>query len=265
MANGRGFCGRDASGRKFASNVGMSLLRFSALLALAAVLAGCNAPTAGNAPANNRGATASDAPADFPTRGARETGRRSRAARQAAESAPGAFDYYLLTLSWSPEYCHNHQGAAQCVAHSRFVLHGLWPENADGTYPENCTSDPLPSPTPPNAYPDPRLAAHEWATHGTCTGLTAAAYFNEASTAFASVKIPPAFAQGPGPGSLSADSIVAQFQQVNPGLPQGSVVVSCASNYLSAVEVCLDKNLHGVACGAGLHSCNAGVVKVPMP
>ena len=35
------------------------------------------------------------------------------------------FDYYLLNLSWSPEFCYSHPSAAECAAHPTFVLHGL--------------------------------------------------------------------------------------------------------------------------------------------
>ena len=110
--------------------------------------------------------------------------RQSRAAAK--------FDFYLLNLSWSPEYCHSHPSAAECAAHAAFVLHGLWPENSDGSYPENCSSAPGPSdPTRyQDLYPDPGLLQHEWKTHGTCSGLSPDDYFNAAGTAFRSVRIP---------------------------------------------------------------------------
>jgi ribonuclease T2 len=107
------------------------------------------------------------------------------------------FDYYLLSLSWSPEFCHGHPDGAECAAHSTFVLHGLWPQNNDGGYPENCasTSGP-PKPPDPSAfadiYPDAGLLEHEWRTHGVCTGLGVDAFFSAARAALRSVAIPPA-------------------------------------------------------------------------
>src|SRR6202007_2798831 len=56
--------------------------------------------------------------------------------------APGAFEFYLLTLSWSPGFCDT-GGASkapdQCSvgAGFGFVVHGLWPQYAQG-YPEDC-------------------------------------------------------------------------------------------------------------------------------
>ena len=55
----------------------------------------------------------------------------------------GVFDYYLLSLSWSPTYCETHAGdASQCSQkHFGFVLHGLWPQYAAGGYPQDCATD----------------------------------------------------------------------------------------------------------------------------
>ena len=33
------------------------------------------------------------------------------------------FDYYLLNLSWSPEFCATHANAPECAQHLRFILH----------------------------------------------------------------------------------------------------------------------------------------------
>ena len=48
----------------------------------------------------------------------------------AADNTPGSFDYYLLTLSWAPEFCATHEGNApssECgpAWHLGFVVHGL--------------------------------------------------------------------------------------------------------------------------------------------
>src|ERR1700757_3860920 len=93
-------------------------------------------------------------------------------ARQHSRSQPGVFDYYVLALSWSPEFCHSHPSNVQCSGHSGFVVHGLWPQFVHG-YPEHCSMQPdLANPSSmTDLMPDPSLVAHEWATHGTCSGL----------------------------------------------------------------------------------------------
>ena len=62
--------------------------------------------------------------------------------RRATRGEPGVFDYYVLSLSWSPEFCYSHPGKPECQSgHHGFVVHGLWPQFADG-YPENCSNAP---------------------------------------------------------------------------------------------------------------------------
>jgi ribonuclease T2 len=50
---------------------------------------------------------------------------------QGTAAAPGAFDYYVLALSWSPQYCAtatNNADRSQCSVPHGFVVHGLWPQ-----------------------------------------------------------------------------------------------------------------------------------------
>ena len=187
-------------------------------------------------------------------------------ARQAALATGTGFDYYLLNLSWSPEFCYSHPSAAECSAHDAFVLHGLWPENNDGSYPENCSN--APGPANPESYgdlyPDQGLLEHEWHTHGTCSGLDADTYFATMRTAYMSVKIPPALANLKAQTSMTPDDILGLFTESNPGIPRASLALSCGHNFLTAVEVCLDKSLRPTAC-SGIRSCRANVVRVPAP
>ena len=176
------------------------------------------------------------------------------------------FDYYLLNLSWSPEFCYSHPNAAECAAHAAFVLHGLWPQNNDGTYPENCST--APGPVDPDQYkdiyPDPGLLQHEWQTHGVCSGLSADAFFQTARSAVHSINIPPTLKSLTAQTSLPPDQIVGLFTASNSAIPSQSFVVSCGHNFLTAIEVCLDKSLHPIACPA-VHSCRANTVRIPPP
>jgi ribonuclease T2 len=184
----------------------------------------------------------------------------------AAPAASKPFDYYLLNLSWSPEFCHSHPSDIQCAQHSTFVLHGLWPENNDGTYPENCSTAPGPSNPSQysDIYPDAGLLQHEWKTHGTCSGLSADAFFQLARQAFHSVQIPPTLSTLNKQISLPPAKILGLFTEANPSITNASLAMSCGSNYLTAVEVCLDKQAHPIACGK-LRSCRANTVKIPPP
>lgn len=187
-------------------------------------------------------------------------------AQRATVPAGSGFDYYLLNLSWSPEFCYSHRDAPECASHSTFVLHGLWPQNTNGTYPENCSNAPgLSDPSAfSDIYPDQGLLEHEWHTHGTCSGLAADAFFSTARTAYRSIAIPPQLANLGSQTSMPPGEIVSLFTRSNPSLSSDNIAVSCGHNFLTAVEVCLDKSLHPISCGP-IRSCRANIVRIPPP
>ena len=189
------------------------------------------------------------------------------ASQHATLRTGSGFDYYLLNLSWSPEFCYSHPNAAECASHSTFVLHGLWPQNNDGTYPENCSN--APGPGDPSSfadiYPEAGLLEHEWHTHGTCSGLNADAFFTTARTAYRSIAIPRKLAGLSIQTSMSPNQIMDLFMEDNPRIPRESLAVSCGNNYLTALEVCLDKTLHPIQCGPGIRSCRAIIIRIPPP
>jgi len=196
----------------------------------------------------------------------REGSDRQRRGRAEADAAPGAFDFYLLTLSWSPEFCVSHPGAAECAMHPAFVLHGLWPQNNDGNYPEDCSD--APGPANPaqysDIYPDAGLLAHEWQTHGTCSGLAPDAYFQLERKAFHSVAVPQQIAALTSQIQLTPNQIIAEFTQSNAGTSAGEYAISCGNNRLTAVELCLTKDLQAVSC-SNVKTCRANVVKITPP
>jgi ribonuclease T2 len=181
-------------------------------------------------------------------------------------SARQPFDYYLLNLSWSPEFCHGHRDATECASHSTFVLHGLWPQNTDGTYPQNCSTEPGPRDPASfsDIYPDAGLLRHEWNTHGTCSGLSPDDFFTAARTAFHSVTIPPTLKQLDQQISMPPEGILGLFTAANPSIPRASLALSCGNNYLTAIEVCLNKSGQPTACGP-IRSCRANTVRIPPP
>jgi ribonuclease T2 len=180
------------------------------------------------------------------------------------------FDYYLLNLSWSPEFCATHATAPECAQHLGFVLHGLWPQNNNqtkrGPYLENCSTDPGPSDPSKykDIYPDPGLLRHEWKTHGTCSGLAPDAFFNLARTAFHSLAIPATLTQLTQQISMPPDQIIGLFKTANPHYPAASFALSCGNNYLTAIEVCLNKSAQPIPCGP-IKSCRAQTVRIPPP
>ena len=187
----------------------------------------------------------------------------------AAPTSAGQYDYFLLSLSWSPSYCLTHsEDRAQCSKGYGFVLHGLWPQNTDGGYPENCVPDaPLPSDAEARGqtlFPSPRLMQHEWQRHGTCSGLDALDYFNTADRALAVVKVPAALEAPRTSLSKYATEIVAAFRAENPAVPDNGMVVACNRAELFEVRVCLSKSLAPVGCGRGVRSnCPEVALRIP--
>jgi ribonuclease T2 len=186
------------------------------------------------------------------------------AAGTALPVAGGAFDFYLFNLSWSPEFCATHHDSApECAQRLGFVVHGLWPQNFDGSYPQHCGGGdgPRDAASYADIYPDAHLLLHEWETHGTCSGLSAGDYFATIRRAKAKVRIPKELAEAHGQLQLPPAEILGDFVAANPGIGRESFALSCGNNWLTAVEVCLGKDLQAVAC-QNVRSCRANVVKV---
>jgi ribonuclease T2 len=187
-------------------------------------------------------------------------------ANQAAQGQPGVFDYYLLTLSWSPEFCHSqaHAEKPECQSgHHGFVVHGLWPQYAQGGYPENCSTAPgLSNPAQmADIMPDSGLVAHEWSTHGTCSGLDAENYFQLLRQAFTAIKISNRFTAPRESFSVLPSEVKSDFVLGNPNFTAGDIRVSCGNNYLTAVSLCITKDLKPTAC-RNLRDCRANVIRV---
>src|ERR1700735_3505685 len=150
-------------------------------------------------------------------------------AQDRRQNAPGEFDFYVLSLSWSPSFCeeasergNSGRSGAQCGGRPfSFVVHGLWPQYERG-FPEYCDRDswldsnimrPM-----LDLMPAPGLIFNEWKKHGTCSGLNARAYFETIRKARAAVKIPEEFLQLSEPKSIAPDDLEAAFIKANPGL-----------------------------------------------
>ena len=173
---------------------------------------------------------------------------------------PGKFDYYVLSLSWSPDYCASPAGARdrlQCAGPRKygFVVHGLWPQYERGS-PQDCTTDPLNLPAPLKRdvleiMPSERLVQHEWRKHGTCSGLTPPQYFESILATWANVRIPNELKNlTKAEVEFSPAEIERKFIAANAGLKMNMLSVSCNSRFLKEVRVCLDKNFKFRACSA---------------
>lgn len=181
---------------------------------------------------------------------------------------PGDFDYYVLSLSWSPNWCARDgdaRNADQC--HPRhdhgWTLHGLWPQYDSG-YPEDC---PAPrSLDPSRAQSDAMtdimgsggLAWHEWKKHGRCSGLPGPAYYALSRDAYESVTRPVVLRQLDRPIHVPASVIEEAWLQANPDMTANQITITCDGDQIAEARICLTKDLNLRACGADVaRDCRA--------
>jgi len=189
---------------------------------------------------------------------------------------PGDFDFYVLSLSWSPGFCATggaERARAQCAtgANLGFVVHGLWPQYRHG-YPADCdASERSPSRVALDAakglYPDEGLARHEWRMHGTCSGKSPAAYFADVRRARDAITIPPAFRDPHKVQTWAPRDLQSAFIAANPRLRPGMMSIECSRgrSVLREVRICFSKDLRNfVACPeVARHFCYGRPMTVP--
>ena len=177
-----------------------------------------------------------------------------------ADTMPaGEFDYYVLSLSWSPTWCAlegDARGAPQCDADADFgwILHGLWPQFERG-WPSHCRTtarDPSRSQTRrmQDIMGSSGLAWYQWKKHGRCSGLTSAGYFDAARHAFDAVTRPAVFRKLTQPVTLPAHVVEEAFLAENPALAPDMLTVTCKSGRIQEVRICLTKDLEPRNCAA---------------
>ena len=107
-----------------------------------------------------------------------------------------SYDYNLLAVEWKPTQCITRSCPSGYLSND-FNIHGLWPNNWDGSYPSYCSSAPF------NILPetqnllmtcwlsyvstDPKsFWEHEWSKHGTCVtpSISCNDYLNTTATVF---------------------------------------------------------------------------------
>ncbi|MCY4180184.1 MAG: ribonuclease T2 [Litoreibacter sp.] len=170
----------------------------------------------------------------------------------------GEFDYYVMALSWSPNWCAlegDARGSDQCdPRHDHgWILHGLWPQFEQG-WPSYCnTSARNPSRGQTGAMADIMgtggLAWHQWKKHGRCSGLSSEDYFALSREAYASVTRPPLLRRLEEPVKLPASVIEDAFLEVNPDLRATGITITCKKQYIQEARICFTKSLEMRQCG----------------
>ena len=178
-------------------------------------------------------------------------------ARAEGEQA-GQFDYYVLSLSWSPTWCAlegDARNSPQCDTREDFgwTLHGLWPQYNRG-WPAHCpTVERPPSRAMTQGMADimgtSGLAWYQWKKHGSCTGLSAPAYYALARQAYEGVTRPEVFRKLKNPVKLPASVVEQAFLKANPGWKPDMLTITCTQGRIQEARLCLSKDLTPVPCG----------------
>jgi len=170
----------------------------------------------------------------------------------------GTFDYYVLSLSWSPNWC-AYEGDArrsdQCDArHDHgWIMHGLWPQFHRG-YPSYCpTSERAPSRGMTAGMADimgtSGLAWHQWKKHGVCSGLSARDYYALSREAYGRVARPEVFRNLDREVKLPASVVEEAFLKANPEMEPDGITITCRQGYIQEARICLSRDLSPVPCG----------------
>jgi ribonuclease T2 len=187
---------------------------------------------------------------------------QTQPAPSVSRNVPGKFDFYVISLSWSPDYCaaKGDQDPQQCSPGKQlgFVLHGLWPQYDRG-FPASCTNEAFePSMQQKflGLYPSTKLYTHEWEKHGTCSGLSQTAYHQLAADVKAAVAIPDRYQKPSQPIRTTLQELKNDFVAVNPGMSVDSVAPTCkdSGRFLQEVLVCRAKD-------GGAGTCSVEVLK----
>jgi len=171
----------------------------------------------------------------------------------------GDFDYYVLSLSWSPTWCAiegDARDSPQCRDGTGFgwILHGLWPQYQSG-WPSYClTGARNPSRADTGAMADITgtggLAWHAWNKHGKCSGLSSDDYFALSRRAFESVSRPDVLRQVDETVTLPAAVVEAAFLEANPDLSADQITITCKSGRIQEARICLTPDLVPRICGS---------------
>ncbi len=176
----------------------------------------------------------------------------------AAQDRAGAFDYYVMSLSWSANWCAlegDARNSPQCDPSADFgwILHGLWPQYERG-YPANCvTNERSPSRSDTAAMADimgtSGLAWHQWRKHGVCSGLSSDDYYALSREAYGSITRPQVLRDLTTEVTLPATLIEDAFLRENPDLKADQITITCKSGYIQEARICMTRDLELRDCG----------------
>ena len=200
----------------------------------------------------------------------------NEATKELASRNDNDFEIYILAQFWPAELCETEASTQDCKSpnsywNNHFTIHGLWPNNQDGSYPKNCPKvafnqsviddsigfDTMltywPNLSDDSSEPESEYTSfweHEWSKHGTCSGLSQEAWMSGA------IQIAKGFTPrfvGKNVGkTVSKTDFVDAFGTYSKGM----VIPLCkGGDYLEGIETCWSAKSDGeigshVACSS---------------
>ena len=182
----------------------------------------------------------------------------------------GAVTGYTMALSWSPEFCKPREDSrahkTQCSGdNGRFglVVHGLWPQSANGSWPQWCSTRGRLTPREVRSnicmMPSARLIARQWAKHGSCMTRRPDTYFKVTRILWDSYRIPD-YDRISREDDLTAGRIREAFASANPGIPASAVGVKLNSRgWLQELRLCYNARFRPTRCDDRRYGARDGV------
>lgn len=182
-----------------------------------------------------------------------------------------SYDYNGLVIEWKPTDCMLYNCTAGYLS-TDFNIHGLWPNNWDGTYPSFCSNASFGiTPQTQNLLMtcwlsyngDPTTFwEHEWSKHGTCVSPTVDCntYFNTTANLYLTrnvLKTLNVFGIVP---NNTKTYTVSQLTGCFSKIP----IVTCSRignvYYLGSLMFCYDLNFNWIPCKGTQGNCGTGFV-----
>jgi len=165
-------------------------------------------------------------------------------------------DYYMLALSYSPQFCYKHRQPSQNIQCKdnkfEFIVHGLWPQKTNANnkceHPRNCLQTSVDDKTIIQnlcIMPSPTLINQEWQKHGSCSFNNPAEYYKNIQSLWNNLN-KPAFNKNK---NLTVQDIKQEFIKINKNLLADNINVELQNKrFLSEVRICYDLKFNYKSC-----------------
>jgi len=173
-------------------------------------------------------------------------------------SAGAQHSDWVMTLSWSPEYCEQHRNSSepQCQDEYYFANFGLKAPDrvGDAKFGDACP-DPRLRPEEEDRWlwtiPNLERIRYVWAEQGACSGLDQQAYYAQMDYASRRVNIPEMFQNVERRLATSPAAVKAAFQAANPDITDAAIALHCDARWLAEVQICFDTDMKFSQCVVG--------------